>query len=92
MKEIVIKLNDTDYESLTSSSSVVVELATIRNLVDAVIHGKVLPNGHGELIDARAFLQSINNSDYDTYNDYSNTFDWIEGAETLVEADKGEEE
>ena len=63
----------------------------LSNAEYAIANGTPLPKGHGELIDARAFLQSINNSDYDTYNDYSNTFDWISDAEVLVKADKGEE-
>ena len=89
MKEIVIKIPDKVYESVIEEGF---SVRNARELIHAMVNGKELPKGHGELIDARAFLQSINNTDYDTYNDYSNTFDWIEDAETLVEADKGDEE
>ena len=89
MKEIVIEIPDHVYEHMVETGFVDLEA---NQMGYAILHGKVLPKGHGELIDARAFLQSINNNDYDTYNDYSNTFDWIEDAETLVEADKGDTE
>lgn len=89
MKEIVIKIPDDMYRAIKDDMYCGVLHLT---LYDAIKNGTELPKGHGELIDARAFLQSINNNDYDTYNDYSNTFDWIEDAETLVEADKGDTE
>lgn len=85
MKEIVIKLSDVMYERLIESKGF--SPCAFMSFAEAVKNGKVLPKGHGELIDARAFLQSIVSDDYDTYNDYSNTVDWIEDAETLVEAD-----
>ena len=87
MKEIVIKIDDEFYEKLMDRTKYM-HIHSLCALADAVRKGTELPKGHGELIDARAFLQSINNNDYDTYNDYSNTVDWIEDAETLVEADK----
>lgn len=89
MKEIVIKIDDELHETIIDPNKWLTP-KRVNKLVDAVLHGTELPKGHGELIDARAFLQSINSNDYDTYNDYSNTFDWIEDAETLVEADKEE--
>lgn len=88
MKEIVIKIPDEVYKYLEKR----IKFGMATEMDEIVWNGKELPKGHGELIDARAFLQSINNNDYDTYNDYSNTFDWIEEAETLVEADKGDTE
>lgn len=89
MKEIVIKIPEDMYRAIKDDTYCGVLHLT---LYDAVKNGKVLPKGHGELIDARAFLQSIDTNDYDTYQDYSNTFDWIADAETLVEADKGDKE
>lgn len=91
MKEIVIKIDDKTYNDILIGRIYSSPRDVPQEAIKAIRNGNVLPKGHGELIDARAFLQSINNSDYDTYNDYSNTFDWIEDAETLVEADKGEE-
>ena len=88
MKEIVIKVSDELLSFVYQNGFVPSEKRDELN--HAILECVELPEGHGELIDARAFLQSIDTNDYDTYQDYSNTFDWIEGTETLVEADKGE--
>ena len=84
MKEIVIELNDTTYESLTSPS-VVVELATIRNLVDAVLHGKVLPKGHGRIVDINEAIDVL----IEEWG-YEGIEDDMYRVTTLVEADTEE--
>ena len=60
MKEIVIKIGDEIYESLTSPS-VPIDVVTLRNLVCAIIDGKVLPKGHGELKDVTELQKTFNN-------------------------------
>lgn len=83
--EIVITLPDGYAEILPNVQNGSVASKII---LEAVKGGIVLPKHHGRLIDADKFNQTINNADYDTYNDYSNTFDWIENAPTIIKAEK----
>lgn len=46
-----------------------------------------LPEGHGDLIDRGVLLQTFQNADYETYNDYCEAFDTTEAAETIVPAE-----
>ncbi len=46
-----------------------------------------LPEGHGDLIDRDVLLQTFQNADYETYNDYCEAFDTTEAAETIVPAE-----
>ena len=46
-----------------------------------------LPDGHGDLIDRDVLLQTFQNADYETYNDYCEAFDSTEAAETIVPAE-----
>lgn len=57
-------------------------------LVNAIKHGTPLPKGHGRLIDADEI--QFENNEFDTYSDYSRAFDAIDGADTIIEADKTE--
>lgn len=85
--QLVIEISDGLYNNL----------GTIKNgsiaskiILDSVRKGQVLPEGHGRLIDADALR--CENADFDTYNDYCTMFDEIEAAETIIEADKEDEE
>ena len=53
---------------------------------DAIKNGIPLPKGHGRLIDADELR--CEREDFDTYFDYSNAFDVIYNAPTIIEADK----
>lgn len=89
MKEIVIKIPDNTYKAIKDD----VYCGILDSVVyDAIKNGTELPKGHGQLIDARAFLRSISSNDYNTYTDYSNTHTWITDAEVLIEEDRGERE
>ena len=81
--ELVIKMSEEEYKNICLMSKDGIGMA----LYDWIANGTPLPKGHGRLIDADAFNDELNNCDYDTYNDYSNTFDWIEEASTIIEAD-----
>lgn len=83
--EIVIALPDGYAEILPNVQN---GSGASKIILNAVKNGVVLPKHHGRLIDADKFNQTINNADYDTYNDYSNTFDWIENAPTIIKAEK----
>lgn len=48
-------------------------------------NGTPLPKGHGRLIDADEI--QFENTEFDTYGDYSIAFDAIDEAETIIEAD-----
>ena len=89
--QIVINIDDDVYKRALVYKDV--QLASnsandLSELITAVANGTPLPKRHGRLIDADAFNEELDNIDYDTYNDYSNTFDWIEEAPTIIEADK----
>lgn len=49
-----------------------------------------VPTPHGRLIDADRL--SIQRGNYDTYNDYSETFDMIDDAPTVIEAEGQKDE
>ena len=84
--EVVIKIPQKVYEDCIMIPS------DIKGWKDEISkafkNGTVLPERHGRLIDADAFNEELDNLDYDTYNDYSNTFDWIEEAPTIIKADE----
>lgn len=91
MKEIVIKIPDKVYDYVRREWVESDFDSPLNHVMNGVKNGTELPKGHGELIDARAFLQSISSNDYDTYTDYSNTHAWITDADVLVEEDRGKE-
>lgn len=84
--QIVIDIDDNLYTRLFDNGIDNYDDAV--DMVKAIRKGTPLPKRHGRLIDADAFNEELDNLDYDTYNDYSNTFDWIEEAPTIIEADK----
>lgn len=47
-----------------------------------------LPEQHGDLIDRDILLQTFQNADYETYNDYCEAFDTVEAAETVIAAER----
>lgn len=62
----------------------------IKATTEAIVNGTILPKGHGRLIDADEI--QFENNEFDTYSDYSRAFDAIDGAETIIGADKEQEE
>ena len=58
----------------------VLYLDYVTSLGEAIAHGIVLPKGHGRLIDADAVLEEP----------IGNTYEDIDIAETIIEADRGE--
>lgn len=55
-------------------------------LQNKILNGKLLPAGHGDLIDASEI--NFENADFDTYADYCRAFDAIDQAEIIIPADK----
>ncbi len=66
------------------------ENKNVDKLVEVIKKGKPLPKGHGRIGDLDALR--CENTDFDTYKDYCTMFDEIEAAETIIEADKLENE
>lgn len=57
----------------------------LRIMTEALANSIPLPKGHGDLIDANKIR--FENSEFDTYGDYSRAFDAIDQAEVIIEAD-----
>lgn len=83
--ELVIKISEEEYEMIVNS-----EDCGLHTLTRAIARGTILPKGHGRIGDLDALR--CENTDFDTYNDYCTMFDEIEAAETIIEADKLENE
>lgn len=62
----------------------------IQVVCEALNDGTPLPKGHGRIGDLDALR--CESTDFDTYNDYCIMFDEIEAAETIIGADKLENE
>ena len=90
MNEIVIKIDDKLHEQICSDAEIMIYggmrsgKTLLATLLRAVRNGKVLPKGHGRLIDADAFIGTLDASDRDIYCEQAIN----EDAPTLVEADK----
>lgn len=83
--EVAIKILEEEYEMIVNS-----EDCGLHTLTRAIARGTILPKGHGRIGDLDALR--CENTDFDTYNDYCTMFDEIEAAETIIEADKLENE
>ena len=79
MKEIVVKIDDELYETITDPNKWLTP-KRVNKLVGAVLHGKVLPKGHGRLIDANTLV--------DGFEDNYEFCEALNATPTLVEADK----
>jgi len=85
--QIVIDITEQDYELACKYPD-----ALISVYAHAIKKGTVLPKGHGDLIDACEEMRLMQSYNYDTYEDYLRTFDMLDNAPTVIEADKGETE
>ena len=67
MTEIVIKITDEDYEEIKQALSVSklfnldVKGMTVLNAISAIKNGKVLPKGHGGLVDGYRVIKALHN-------------------------------
>jgi hypothetical protein len=87
MTEIVIKVDDRKYELLTKMA----ERGLTKHMLtleQAVVNGKVLPKGHGELRDTTTIVDKLTDTDiYLTDEDWNEIGKALRSAEVLVEAD-----
>ena len=86
--ELIIKIPEESYKNMKNQ-------VNKRDYPDmqigrAIVEGTPLPKGHGRIGDLDALR--CENADFDTYNDYCIMFDEIEAAETIIGADKLENE
>lgn len=83
MTEIVIEIRDEVYERLLKPNESM-DYTTAMNVRYAIKNGKVLPKGHGRLIDADVLA--------DGFEDNYEFCEALNATPTLVEADKGDTE
>ena len=79
--ELVIDIPEDMYND--ANILIVKDLPVLRKII---ANGVPLPKGHGRLIDADEI--QFENSEFDTYGDYSRAFDAIDTATTIIKADK----
>ena len=79
--ELVIKIPENIYKYVQITGSV--NMLDTQQIANAIFDGKLLPKGHGRLIDADDLLAEINQFDY---------YDNVKEAPTIIEADKAESE
>ena len=87
--QIVIELEETIYIRIKDKHETI-WMSDADAIWDSVVNGVLLPKGHGRLIDADEIR--FESREFDTYEDYSRAFDAIDQADTIIEADKEEEE
>lgn len=91
--EVVVKIPEDVYryaKKYNGSSMLTLREEEMGMCMNAIANGIPLPKGHGRIGDLDALR--CENTDFDTYNDYCTMFDEIEAAETIIEADKLENE
>jgi len=95
--QIVIEISEEDKKELDDSIkgkgfSYFEKAKLIRKILFAVFHGKVIPKGHGRLIDADALnLYNISPVCDEDFSVYGITAEDIELAETVIEAESVDE-
>lgn len=82
MIQVVINIDDEDYDDITLTGENTINLGVLLDLREAVRNGTPLPK-HGRLIDADEI--QFENTEFDTYGDYSRAFDTIDQAPTIIE-------
>lgn len=81
--QIVINISEDDYRKVQDGRS------SVSMMRKAIAKGTPLPKGHGRLIDERDLIPD---SDYEDGMFYAVSIGAINGAPTIIEADKGESE
>ena len=95
--QIVIDMNDNEYWGIKEYPDNITSYPVTIHLYEAVRNGTPLPKGHGRLIDADKLVPDCQEDsvyyDDDEHNEFTAVgIAQIECAETIVEADKGDEE
>ena len=88
--QIVINIDDEDYDNITLTGGNIINLGVLLDLREAVRNGTPLPKGHGRILDEKDILD-IDNNDGGWY-DLVDMPEYIAGVKAIIEADKGESE
>ena len=78
--QVVIKIHERDYQAIVKSGHVPY------GVLDAIMKGKILPKGHGDLIDRQA-LQNAMEKDIRKAMSFVDLTDFVWLAPTIVEAE-----
>ena len=88
--QIVINIDDEDYDDITLTGENTINLGVLLDLREAVRNGTPLPKGHGRLVDA----DEIDNNIYDLTRsmdlNYGQISEGVDTAPTIIEADEVE--
>lgn len=85
--KIVIDIHERDYQAIVQSGHVPY------GLLDAIMRGKILPKGHGRLIDADEFeVVGLQDKSIDFIEGARWMLEKIDNAPTIIEAEESEEE
>lgn len=89
--QIVIDLPEEIYErfGIEYRNELAISRPTVDVILNAIMSGTPLPKGHGRLIDESDLIPD---SDYEDGMFYAVSIGAINGAPTIIEADKGESE
>lgn len=96
MVELVIKLSEKSYQHIKRIGALYIESGNGLEIVTkALLNGKILPEGHGDLIDRKKLQNSIDDKDLISPKDIINIQTlrkWINNQNPIIEADKVEKE
>lgn len=84
--KLVINIHEKDYQSILNSGQVPYDV------VCAIMNGKLLPKGHGDLKDINAIRQKLMIWDYKVNAIPNYAWKCIEDAPIIIEADGGGED
>lgn len=89
--QIVIDINEEDYNDLTLTGENTIPLSALLRLREALRNGTPLPKGHGRLIDADELRRTME-KDVRRALSFVDLTDFVWLADTIIEADKAESE
>ena len=84
--KVVIEIPESDYKFLKEKEKK--EPSNLNYIARKIVTGTVLPKGHGRLIDAKEYENSIRKHYFDNHTVIRCTEIALYSAETIVEADK----
>ena len=88
--QIMIDIPNEAYNEIVNNVVVSHRKFSSYEMDNCIKNGITLQKGHGRLIDFDEI--NFDRSDFETYNDYSFTFDLLDYAPIIIEADKTESE
>jgi hypothetical protein len=98
--EVVIKIPKERLNEIIKVANTMFGSTMLNDIEDAILDGRILPKGHGRLVDADEMVKILRKSEYyqEKRGDFygadvtSRVKNFIEDTETVIEADKTESE